>query len=56
MTDQVFSMGENGFKESGHVEEKLVPTLVPILEALEIVQMASGSHITVFLTSERVSK
>ena len=56
MTDQVFSMGKNEYKESGHAEEKLVPTLVPILEGLEIVQVAAGYQMTIFLTSEGVSK
>ena len=55
-TNQVFSMGLNREKESGHDgEEKkavLVPTLVQILEGLEIVQVASGDEITIFLTSE----
>ena len=46
-------MGMNLEKESGHEEENvLVPTLVPILEGLEIVQVASEDEMTLFLTSE----
>ena len=54
MSDQVYSMGSNENKETGHLREKkvLVPTLVPILEGFEIVQVASGNEITLFLTSE----
>ena len=53
MTDQVYSMGENVSKESGHEQvHVLVPTLVPILEGFEIVQVASGFLMTLFLTSE----
>ena len=55
MTDQVYSMGQNRNKESGHDGQKvLVPTLVSILEILEIVQVASGYDMTIFLTSEGV--
>ena len=56
MTDQVFSMGRNGLRETGQEEEKHVPTLVSILEGFEIVQVASGYQMTIFLTSEGVSK
>ena len=52
MTDQVYSMGSNEFKESGHEKKKHVPTLVPIFEGLEIAQVASGYQKTIFLTSE----
>ena len=52
MTDQVYSMGQNDDKECGHDEQKHVPNLVSILEGLEIVQIASGYQITIFLTSE----
>ena len=53
MTDQVYSMGSNKLKESGHEEENaLDSTLVPILEGLEIVQVASGYQKTLFMTSE----
>ena len=53
MTDQVFFMGENWKKESGHEEDRVfVTTLVSILEGLKIVQVASGYGITLLLTSE----
>ena len=52
MTDQVFSMGQNEIKGSGYQKEKLVPTLVLILKGFEIVQIASGEEMTIFLTSE----
>ena len=53
MTDQVYSMGSNEKKENGHKEKNvLVPTLVHILEGLEIVQVASGYGMTIFLSSE----
>ena len=53
MTDQVYSMSRNGNKESGHEEKNVVfPTLVRILEGFEIVQVASGHRMTIFLTSE----
>ena len=52
MTDQVFSMGRNEKKESGHKVEKHFLTLVRILEGLEIVQIASGYRMTIFQTSE----
>ena len=43
MTDQVFSMGSNLSKESGHEEENvLVPTLVPILEGLRLSRLLLG--------------
>ena len=53
MTDQVFSMGWNDRKECG-LERKdvLFPTPVRILEGLEIVQVAAGYQMTIFLTSE----
>ena len=55
MTDQVFSMGENEEKESGQDEEKVfVPTLVRILEGLEIVQVAAGEGKTIFLISKDI--
>ena len=52
MTDQVYSMGWNKRKESGHDENELVPTLVRILEGLKIVQVVVGFEMTIFLTSE----
>ena len=52
MTDQLFSMGRNLFQESGHEGEKHVPNLVSILKGLEIVQVAAGYQMTIFLTSE----
>ena len=44
-------MGWNTKKESGHKKPIGVTTLVPILEGLEIVQMAAGERMTIFLTS-----
>ena len=38
MTDQVYSMGLNENKESGHEEEKHVPTLVRLLEGFPFSQ------------------
>ena len=52
MTDQIFSIGKNKKKESGHEEGKKFPTLVRILEGMEIVQVAAGYQITLFLISE----
>ena len=45
MTEQVYSMGKNREKESGHEERKvLVQTLVSIIEGLEIFQIAAGYY------------
>ena len=52
MTDQVYSMGQNTRKETGHDIEKQIPTLVPSLKDLDIVQVAAGYQMTIFLTSE----
>ena len=47
-------MGQNGNKESGQEdEENDFPTVVRILEGLEVIQVASGHHIILFPTSER---
>ena len=48
---QVFSFGQKRKYENRSSDEK-APTLVPILEGLEIVQVASGNEMILFQTSE----
>ena len=52
MTDKVYSIGHNGYKECGGGENRKVPTLIPGVEGFGIVQVAAGYGMAIFLTNE----